>query len=75
MRLRKWRLTHFMTQRDLAIASGVAESSIIRLEAGRSAANFATIRRLASPLGLEPKTLAWDEPPEVPENTLLRARD
>jgi transcriptional regulator with XRE-family HTH domain len=41
-----------MSQRDLAIASGVAYSTISNIESGKRKASFVTRRKLAAALGV-----------------------
>jgi transcriptional regulator with XRE-family HTH domain len=52
--LRELRERRFLSQKDLARQSGVAASTINRLELGRQTARFITIRKLAKALGVEP---------------------
>jgi len=55
--LRKIREAKFLTQRDLAIRSGVTEVTISRIETGRHQATLTTARKLAEALGVEPSAL------------------
>ena len=48
----------FLTQRELSTASGVAVSTIVRLEKGQQKPNFGTIKRLSAALGVGPEELA-----------------
>ena len=50
MSLRQMRESRVLTQEELARASGVSLSQIIRLEAGKSRARPATLRKLATAL-------------------------
>jgi transcriptional regulator with XRE-family HTH domain len=54
--LRRLRERRAWSQRDLAERSGVAQSTIAELEAGRLARHVTT-RRLAAALGVEPAEL------------------
>ncbi|MGH2369763.1 MAG: helix-turn-helix domain-containing protein [Chloroflexota bacterium] len=56
-RLRETRLTVPLTQEELAAASGVSVSTIVRLERGDMPAEPATIRKLAAALGVSPREL------------------
>jgi transcriptional regulator with XRE-family HTH domain len=56
-RLRETRLTYPLTQEELAAASGVSISAIVRLEKGDMPAEPATIRKLATALGVTPRDL------------------
>lgn len=56
--LRRVRESKFVTQVDLAERAGLSRSALIELEAGRTAARFRTVRRLAEVLGVEPSELA-----------------
>jgi transcriptional regulator with XRE-family HTH domain len=56
-RLKKLREGAFLTQADLSQRSRVAETTIVRLEQGRSPARFSTIRKLAGALGIAPEEL------------------
>lgn len=62
-RLRAVRIARALSQAELAQRSGVSRVSITRLESGEVDARFATIRKLAEALGVEPRELmAPDEP-------------
>lgn len=50
MSLRQMRESRVLTQEELARASGVSLSQIIRLESGKSRARPATVRKLATAL-------------------------
>lgn len=47
----------FMTQLELADKSGVAKTTVNRLERGHHAARFSTIKKLAQALGVPPEEL------------------
>jgi len=62
-RLRTVRIGRALSQAELAQRSGVSRVSITRLEGGAVDARFATIRKLAEALGVDPRDLmAADEP-------------
>jgi len=56
-RLKGIRERAYLTQADLAEKSGVAETTINRLEQGHHAARFSTIRKLAEALKVLPDEL------------------
>lgn len=56
-RLRDVRQRKLVTQAELARRSGVAVSTLSRLEQGHGPAELATIQRLADALGVEPDAL------------------
>jgi len=56
--LRELRERKFLSQQDLADASGVARSTIWELEGGRARPrHWKTIRKLAKALGVEPSEI------------------
>jgi transcriptional regulator with XRE-family HTH domain len=56
--LRRARLRRALSQRDLAKASGVSQSTVQYLEAGRPPGAIpSTVRKLAGALGIEPHEL------------------
>jgi transcriptional regulator with XRE-family HTH domain len=55
-RLLEWRRARLLTQAELAEMSGVARTTIARIEAG-APAQFSTIRKLARALQLAPAEL------------------
>ena len=57
MKLKELRINATMSQRDLAVKSGVGYDTICRLELGKQKPNFVTIRKLAKALGVEPNTI------------------
>jgi transcriptional regulator with XRE-family HTH domain len=61
-RLRTLRMARVLTQEALAEKSGVSKATIIRLEAGKMAARFSTIHKLAHALGVAPEELAGGAP-------------
>ena len=56
-RLREARERAFLTQAELAEKSGVAETTINRLENGHHGARISTVRKLAAALGVAPAEL------------------
>ncbi len=54
-RLRDIRERKFMSQRALALASGVARSAIVDLETGKRRPHGTTVHRLAHGLQVEPE--------------------
>ena len=52
--LRDLRESKFISQDDLAKVSGIAASTISRLETGKEKPRFVTVRKLAAALGVEP---------------------
>lgn len=68
-RLKRLRESKFLTQRELSTASGVAVSTIVRLEKGQQKPNFATTKRLSVALGVGAEELAgmsFDAPESAP---------
>jgi transcriptional regulator with XRE-family HTH domain len=45
------------TQRELADAAGISPTTVVRLEAMQVEAQFRTVRKLATALGVEPEEL------------------
>lgn len=58
--LRQLRIKAALSQRELAERSGIAYSTIARLETGKTA-NMKTVRKLAEALGCEPSDLYGDQ--------------
>ena len=56
-RLRDLRIRQALSQRDLAEASGVTQSTIVRLEQGDPNVRPSTLRKLARALGVKPAEL------------------
>ena len=56
-RLKQLRESKFLTQRELSSGSGVAVSTIVRLEKCQQKPNFSTIKRLSAALGVRPDEL------------------
>ena len=64
--LKEWRERRFLTQADLAEKSGVAETTINRVEKGHHEPRFSTVRKLAEALRVEPSALVGDPLRDVP---------
>jgi transcriptional regulator with XRE-family HTH domain len=56
-RLREAREAVFLSQRELAEAAGLTQSTVSRLELGRQSAQAATVRKLATALGIDAAAL------------------
>jgi transcriptional regulator with XRE-family HTH domain len=56
--LREWRVSRLLSLRDLAGAAGVTPKTILDLETGRRRATFASMRKLADALDVEPTEVA-----------------
>jgi DNA-binding XRE family transcriptional regulator len=65
--LRAWRLAKLLSQDELVARSGVAKSTIVKLETRRQRANLATVGRLAKALGIAREQLVYEAPP-APQN-------
>jgi transcriptional regulator with XRE-family HTH domain len=59
-KIKKLRQRKVMGQAELALAAGVAVNTLWRIEADKVAARPATLRRLATALGIEPGELVVD---------------
>lgn len=57
--LRDWREKKVMSQTDLATASGVATSTISRIETGLQKPNFVTIHKIAAALRVAPEDIKF----------------
>ncbi len=66
--LRSQREQHFLTQAELAEKSDVSVPTINRLEHGKTGATFATIRKLAAALGIDPAILVSLRNPHLEES-------
>ena len=55
--LRRARESKLLTQRELAAQSGIAQTTIARLESQQRPAQLSTVRKLAAALGVEPSDL------------------
>jgi len=56
-RVRRLRLRHAYSQRDLAARAGVSEAAIIRIERETHTARPSTVRKIAHALGVPPVQL------------------
>lgn len=63
--LRRFRVEHFLSQRELARQAGLHAVTLGRLEAGATAPSTRTVRALAGALGIQPGELT--SPEEVAE--------
>jgi transcriptional regulator with XRE-family HTH domain len=61
--LRAWRLARLLSQDEVADMTGIAKSTLSKLENGQSAANLVTVGKLAKAFGLTRQQLAYTEPP------------
>ena len=57
IRLKEWRLTKALTQRELANQEGVTQSTVALIEVGKRSPRPTTVRKLARALGLDPAKL------------------
>jgi transcriptional regulator with XRE-family HTH domain len=60
-RLKGFRRRRALSQQDLERMTGVAQSTISRLEANQRPARPSTLRKLAGALGVEPQELMKEE--------------
>jgi transcriptional regulator with XRE-family HTH domain len=60
--LRAWRLHALLSQDELTRRSGIAKTSIIRLEKGRQGAILSTVGRLSQALGISRQQLVYEQP-------------
>jgi transcriptional regulator with XRE-family HTH domain len=58
--LRRLRESRVLSQAELAERAGVARATVVSLETGRAGAQYATIRKLAKALGIEPNELTTE---------------
>ena len=63
-RLRRARKARKVTQLELAARTGVAHSTVVRIERGQAAPRIETLGRFAEALGVDPKWLAFGDGPE-----------
>ena len=61
--LRAWRVHSLLSQDELAKSTGVAKSTLVRLENGGQA-NLSTTGRLAAGLGITRQQLVYQQPSE-----------
>lgn len=66
-RLREIRLSQLMERSELAKRSGVSKSAIVRIEIGQATARLATMKKLATVLGVDVEEVAGSEvvPPKT----------
>ncbi len=64
-RLKEWREKRLLTQADLAQRSGIAETTINRIERGHHEPRFSTVRKLATALDVAAATLMDSEEEEA----------
>ena len=65
-RLRRARKARKVTQVELASRTGVAHSTVVRIERGQAKPRIGTVGRFAEALGVDPRWLAFgDEPGET----------
>ena len=62
LRLRAWREYRALSQQELADRAGVARRTIVNAETDRRRQRPATVRALASALGVAPEDLRQDPP-------------
>ena len=62
LRLREVRERLLLSQEELALRSGVSRSTVSRLERGLQEPTYATLKRLASALGVSSRTLLRPAP-------------
>jgi len=73
-RLREVRERKFISQDDLSQTTGIAASTISRIESGLQAPRWVTIRKLAEALGVEPDELIdWNASTADPEKAKTAA--
>jgi transcriptional regulator with XRE-family HTH domain len=60
--LRAWRLRSLLTQDELADRSGLAKSSVVRLEKGDQGAILTTVGKLADALKITRQQLVYENP-------------
>ncbi len=63
-RLRRTRKAQKVTQMDLASRTGVAHSTVVRIERGQTKPKIETIEKFAQVLGVDPKGLVFGDEPE-----------
>ncbi len=63
-RLRRTRKARRVTQMELAERTGVAHSTVVRIERGQTKPKIETIEKFAEVLGVDPKGLVFEDEPE-----------
>ena len=66
-RLRRARKARKVTQVELAARTGVAHSTVVRIERGQARPQIATVAKIAEVLGVDPRWLAFGGGPERTE--------
>ncbi len=66
-RLRRARKARTVTQVELAERTGVAHSTVVRIERGQTKPRIETVWAFAEALGVDPKWLAFGDEPERTE--------
>ena len=66
-RLRQARKARRVSQLELAGRTGVAHSTVVRIERGQSNPTIETVEKVAEALGVDPKWLAFGDEPERTE--------
>ena len=66
-RVREARKARQVTQLELAARTGVAHSTVVRIERGQARPQIATVAKIAEALGVDPKWLAFGGGPEETE--------
>ncbi len=74
LRIRRLRDASDLTLQELAAQSGVATSTIQKVETGQMVPTVAVLMKIARGLGRRPSELISDEPPDI-EVAFLRAKD
>ncbi len=57
MRLKEWRRYRALTQRELALAAGLTQSTVALIEVGKQSPRPTTMRKLATALKVQPEEL------------------
>jgi DNA-binding XRE family transcriptional regulator len=60
--LRAWRLHALLSQDELARRSGIAKTSIVRLEKAQQGAILSTVGKLSQGLGITRQQLVYEDP-------------
>ena len=63
-RLRRARKARQVTQLELAARTGVAHSTVVRIERGQARPRIETVEKFAEALGVDPRWLAFGDGPE-----------
>jgi transcriptional regulator with XRE-family HTH domain len=65
--LRAWRLHMLLSQDELAERSGIAKTSVVRLEKGQQGAILSTVGKLSQGLGITRQALVYEQPEQREE--------